>query len=151
MAVLLFALWLLLSGGGGWVSCAWGAGAALALDFFCRRLLGFRLREELRAAARLPRAAAYVVLLVWEMLKAGFTVMRLIYAPRTLRPVLTEFRTSLRSDGARAALADSITLTAGTITVRTEDGCYLIHALDRSLCEDFAHCGFARRLERLEG
>lgn len=151
MAVALFLLWLALSGGASADACLWGAGAALTLEFFCRRAFGLTLRAQLRALRTLPAALGYLLFLLGQMLKAGFLVLRLIYTRGgETRPVLTEFQSPLKTNTAQAALADSITLTAGTITVRAEDGRFLVHALDRSLTEDFARCGFARRLEKLE-
>ena len=56
----------------------------------------------------------------------------------------------VRGCGGRAVLANSITLTAGTITVETVDGRFCVHALDRSLAEGIEDCEFQRRLEKLE-
>ena len=85
------------------------------------------------------------------MLRAGFVVMRMIYVrPREIRPKLVRFRTPLRMDRHRALLANSITLTAGTITVEAEGDTLLVHTLDVSLAEGIEDSTFQRRLERLE-
>ena len=62
--------------------------------------------------------------------------MRIIYTrPKGIEPKLVWFHTPLKTDRRRAMLADSITLTAGTITVRAEDGRMLVHTLDTPLAE----------------
>lgn len=93
----------------------------------------------------------YIAYLVAEMLKAGFVVMRLIYTRgRNMRPVLVYFDSPLQSDRMRALLANSITLTAGTITVAAEDGRFCVHALDASLAEGIEKSVFQEKLEKLE-
>ena len=75
--------------------------------------------------------ARYFAHLLAEMLKAGLVIMRIIYTrPKGIEPKLVWFHTPLKTDRRRAMLADSITLTAGTITVRAEDGRMLVHTLD---------------------
>lgn len=149
--ILFFLLWLLMAGEVTLRGCLWGAAVAAALHWFCYRFLGYRWRLERRGLKGLWAGGAYLGHLLWEMLKAGFVVMRLIYTKgRDMEPVLVWFDTPLKSDAARAVLANSITLTAGTITVETEEGRVCVHALDRSLAQDIENCDFQRRLERLE-
>jgi multicomponent Na+:H+ antiporter subunit E len=44
-------------------------------------------------------------------------------------PRMVNFKTRLKSDVARVTLANSITLTPGTITVRVEGDVFTVHAL----------------------
>lgn len=151
MVILFFLLWLLMAGEVTLRVCLWGGTVAAALHWFCYRFLGYRWRLERRGLKKLRDGVVYLGHLLWEMLKAGFVVMRLIYTKgRNMEPVLLSFDTSLQSDSARAVLANSITLTAGTITVETEEGRFCVHALDRSLAQGIEDCDFQRRLERLE-
>ena len=77
--------------------------------------------------------------------------MKIIYThPKEISPKLVWFRTPLRTDRHRAMLSDSITLTAGTITVRSKDGRLLVHALDTPLAEGIEDTTFQQRLEKLE-
>ena len=46
-----------------------------------------------------------------------------------LQPQMVEFKTNLKTDLAKFVLANSITLTPGTVTVRIENDVFLIHAL----------------------
>jgi hypothetical protein len=46
-----------------------------------------------------------------------------------IRPKLMVFRTDIRSDVGQVMVANSITLTPGTVTVDLQDGTYLVHAL----------------------
>ncbi len=151
MPILFFLLWLLLAGNVTVGVCLWGGAVSILLDLFCRKMLGYRPQLGRNAAKKLWKGCAYLVVLVWEMLKAGFVVMKLVYTRgRSMHPKLIWFDTTLHTDWGRAALADSITLTAGTITVETSDGRMCVHALNASLAEGIERCDFQRRLEELE-
>ena len=151
MLILFFCLWLLMAGEITAHSCLWGAAVAVLMSWFCRKIMGYRWRWSRRALGRLWAAVRYLGYLLAEMLKAGWVVMKLIYTRgRNMEPKLIWFDTTLHSDQARAVLANSITLTAGTITVEAVDGRFCVHALDTSLAKDIEESEFQRRLEQLE-
>lgn len=152
MFVLFFVLWLLMAGEVTLRVCLWGAAVSALLCRFCRRTLDFRPGGWRGLWRKAGAMAAYLGYLLAEMLKAGFVVMKLVYTRgRDMEPRLIWFDTTLKSAPAQAALANSITLTAGTITVEAENGRFCVHALDASLAEGIEDCAFQHRLERLEG
>ena len=63
--------------------------------------------------------------------KAGLVVMKLVYTRgRNMKPLLVFYDSPVHTEGGRAVLANSITLTPGTVTVDIqEDGTYSVHAL----------------------
>ena len=151
MLILFFCLWLLTAGEVTAHTCLWGAAVSVLMSWFCRRIMGYRWKWSRRTIRRLWAAVRYVGYLLVEMLKAGLVVMKLIYTRgRNMEPKLIWFDTTLQSDGARAVLADSITLTAGTITVEAADGRFCVHALDASLAQGIEQSEFQKRLEQLE-
>ena len=120
MFLLFFLLWLLLSGGVSLHACLWGLAVSALLTWFCRRVLGYDWRIFCGRPARIWALIRYFAHLVAEMLKAGLMVMKIIYVhPKKITPKLVWFRTPLQTDRHKAMLSDSITLTAGTITVRS--------------------------------
>ena len=69
-------------------------------------------------------------------------VFKMIYSSRyELEPVVIHFKTNLTSTFARVLLANSITLTPGTITV---------HCLDKDLAVGIDSSIFVELLERIE-
>ena len=60
------------------------------------------------------------------------------------------FKTDLKSAPARIMLANSITLTPGTITVSLTGDEYVVHCLDKSLAEGINSSIFVTLLRRLE-
>ena len=132
-------------------ACLWGLAVSALLTWFCRRGLGYDWRIFCGRPARIWALIRYFAHLVAEMLKAGLMVMKIIYAhPKRITPKLVWFRTPLQTDRHKALLSDSITLTAGTITVRAEGGRMLVHALDAPLAEGIENSSFQQRLERME-
>ena len=151
MFLLFFLIWLVLSGEVTLGSCLLGALVSLALYAFCVRYLGYAPRYDLLGAKKLRKVLSYMGYLVVEILKASFVVMKLIYTrDHRMEPLLVRFDTGLQSPAARAVLGNSITLTAGTITVEDQDGHLCVHTLDRPLAEGIENSDFQRLLLELE-
>jgi multicomponent Na+:H+ antiporter subunit E len=60
------------------------------------------------------------------------------------------FDADLKSELAKVMLANSITLTPGTITVSVEDNHYCVHCLDRELGAGIENSVFVELLEKIE-
>jgi multicomponent Na+:H+ antiporter subunit E len=71
----------------------------------------------------------YVPVFAYYLVKANIDVLyRALHPQMPIRPGIVKIKTSLKSDSAITALANSITLTPGTLTVDlTEDGTLYIH------------------------
>jgi multicomponent Na+:H+ antiporter subunit E len=85
--------------------------------------------SELRATPRaLGTAVLYVFFFSKELVKANFSVARIVLAPALpLNPGIVKVRTRLQSRMGRLLLANSITLTPGTLTVDIRDEWLYIH------------------------
>ena len=72
---------------------------------------------------------AYVPVFVYFLLRANFDVVYRALHPRMpIKPGIVKIKTNLKTDSAITALANSITLTPGTMTVDvTNDGFLYIH------------------------
>ncbi len=65
-------------------------------------------------------------------------------------PAIVHFQTDLKTTFARVLLANSITLTPGTITVSLKDNIYTVHCLDKELAMGIDSSVFVKLLERIE-
>lgn len=75
----------------------------------------------------------YIPVFLWEMLKANIDVAYRVLHPKLLiNPGIVKIRTSLKSDTALTFLANSITLTPGTMSVDIDrdNGFLYIHWID---------------------
>lgn len=87
-------------------------------------------------ARTLWRFAWYIPYLLWQIVKSNLSVVYFVLHPRMpISPRLVEFETSLRMEPAQILLAQSITLTPGTVTVDVSNGRYLVHALNQGAAE----------------
>ncbi len=151
MFILFWGIWVLLNGRLTWEIAAFGVLAAGALYGFCLVAFGLTFRRDLQICARAHYFAAFVGLLLWEILRANFAVLRRVLSPRFVpSPVIVTVRPALRTKLARVMYADSITLTPGTITVSLEDGVYRIHCLDERFSEGLDGGPMVRLLQKLE-
>lgn len=60
----------------------------------------------------------YLVVFIWECIKANFDVAyRVLHPAMPIKPGIVKVKTTLKSEMARTLLANSITMTPGTISV----------------------------------
>jgi len=70
----------------------------------------------------------YLVVFIWECLKANLDVAyRVLHPAMPIRPGIVKVKTTLKSDMAKMLLANSITMTPGTISVDIIDDYLYIH------------------------
>ena len=151
MFFLLFVLWVILNGQITWEITLSGLALSALIELFLMKFMNYSVKRGLWAIRLLPRALTYFAHLVCEIVKANWAVIQLILSPNLeVEPQLCAFRTPLTSPTARVVLADSITLTPGTITVSLEGDEYLIHSLDKSLMEGIEDTSFQRELLEME-
>ena len=144
-------LWIIFNGNITWEIFWFGVAIAGAMYWFVCRFMGFGPRKDLLIWKRAFLLLRYGVILIAEIIKANVSAMRLLCSERNeIEPVLVHFRTTLRTRAARVLLANSITLTPGTITVSLEGDELSVHCLDKSLAQGLADGIFAKELERLE-
>jgi len=71
---------------------------------------------------------AYIPYFLWQIILANLDVAyRVIHPQLPIRPGIVKVKTSLKTDMAKTCLANSITLTPGTMTVDIKDDVLYIH------------------------
>ena len=124
--------------------------ATFMFAFMCK-FMDYSFKKELNVYKKSIWFLAYVVLLLREIIKANLAIIpKILTVEEEMEPVIVKFRTSLKSDFTRMLLANSITLTPGTITVSLEEDEYTIHCLDTSLATDLENSDFEKALKKLD-
>lgn len=78
-------------------------------------------------------------------------IIRIVLSPHIeITPCLAPIKTDLKSVGARAVLANAITLTPGTITVDVKDDMLWIYTLTAEMAEGLRDWYVTRQLVRIE-
>ena len=152
MLTALFLLWIAFNGRITPEVAVIGLAVTLALYFFCVKFLDYRLKNELHILALVPFGLVYAALLLFEILKSSLALMRIVLNPKyKVAPQLITFHTPLKTAIAQSILANSISLTPGTISVFVEGDKLTVHCLDRSFAEGIEDLAFQRRLLWMEG
>ena len=151
MLLFLYLIWLILNGGLTLEICLLGLGLIALLALAVWILFDYSWQTELRFWRRLPFFLAFVCVLIWKILLANLDVLQIIlFREKKIQPVLVRCHTCLKTEFCRFLLANSITLTPGTITVSMQDDLLTIHCLRKNMLEDTEHGLIVRLLQRLE-
>ncbi len=152
MFLFLLVLWILLNGRVTLEIVLFGIGIAAIVYLFCVKVLGYHPKHEKRLIKRLGLYIVYTAVLLWEILKANGQVMRTILRPGAeYVPAIVRVRVPLEKEVSRVFLANSITLTPGTVTVDEQDGEFLVLCLDKASAESIPDWSLVRILKKLEG
>lgn len=149
MAVVFMAFWVILNGRVDWDVLITGAAIGIVMWGLVLMFTGWSVKKEIRAIGLLPHAFSYVFFLLVEIFKANMGVLKVILFHRA-DPVIRVIKTPLKSRAARVVLANSITLTPGTVTVRLEGDTLTVHALTGKIAEGLTDFSLEKRLVRME-
>ncbi|HET7276228.1 MAG TPA: Na+/H+ antiporter subunit E [Longimicrobiaceae bacterium] len=150
LGIVLFVLWLILSGIFEPLLLFFGALSTLVVVFISIRMdvvdnEGFPVHH-------IVRIIAYVPWLLREIGKANWDVTKLILNPKLpISPRLATFRGSQRTDLGRFIFANSITLTPGTITVGVYGDEFEVHAVTRDAFTGTEEGEMNGRVAQMEG
>jgi len=96
----------------------------------------------------------YIPYLLWQIVAANIDVARIVLSIKiNTKPAIVRCRTELKSEFAKTILANSITLTPGTLTVDIIHGYIYIHCINiDSTDEEYVYTnivkGFEDRIKR---
>ena len=142
MAVLMYGFWMVLNGRITGELLLLGLPVAGVAFFFMCKFCDWSLKKEWGLYRCIPLIAAYLGVLLWEIIKANLAVSRVIYKGKPA-PVVRTVNTTLKSRMARLMLANSITLTLTGDEIT-------IHCLTPEMAEGLDHTVFEKRLEKIE-
>jgi multicomponent Na+:H+ antiporter subunit E len=149
LSVVLYLFWLALSGYFKPFLLIGGLLTTIAVVLISRRM---KVDDtEGHPAHLLPAAVSYWPWLLWEIIKAGWSVTKAVLRPRlAISPTLTRVVASQRTPAGIVTYANSITLTPGTITTAVKDSVLTVHALERGGALDLEDGGMDARVTRFE-
>ena len=134
MFFLLFGFWVLLNGSWTLEIALIGLVVSAALYAFIVKFMGYSPKKEWAIVRRLPRIIGYFLYLVKEVFLSAWATIKLVWSPKlVVEPEITSFHTHVRTLPGKVVLANSITMTPGTITVTCTTICFSSTALTRPL------------------
>ena len=151
MFIALFLFWLVFNGRFTVEIAVFGLILSAAILWFMCKFMDYSLEKDFRIVKKSLWMIKYVLILIVEIGKANVGVLKILLSVRYEKePVLVSFHTDLKSRAARVILANSITLTPGTITVNLIDDYYEVHCLDKSLAAGLDSSIFVKQLKKFE-
>ena len=150
LAVVLFALWLLLSGIYQPLLISLGIISSLLVAWIAHRMdvadhEGFPIHLG-------AKAVTYWPWLMWEIIKANIDVALIIIKPKLqITPTMFRSPASQKTEVAQVTYANSITLTPGTISVAVADGMVEVHALTTKSANEVISGRMDNRVCQMEG
>ena len=151
MYLLLVLFWIILNGKITVEIVVLGLLFALLIYGFAYKFLGLTWKREKKFWKYLIWGIQYIGILLREIFIANIAVLKIILSPKKkIHAVLVKFPAPLKSHLLQVILADSITLTPGTITVRLYEEKFEVHCLDESMAEGLNDSVFVKMLKKLE-
>jgi multicomponent Na+:H+ antiporter subunit E len=152
-AIISFIFWVLLSGFFDAFHIITGLISSFIVALFSHRLLfpeGTNFKLE---AARTWRLIIYLPWLMKEIIKANIDLVHLTLRPSMpISPRVITFKTDIKEDMGLTTLANSITLTPGTVTMNvTSDGEFTVHAISKEAADALLEGEMVRRVKAIEG
>ena len=157
LAVVMFAFWFLLSGKVDFKFLLYGALTAIISAWICVPLLllpnAVGTKKYFIFDVNLGKYALYWLWLLKEVVNANIDVVKAtVKSEMVINPRVIAFRIKYDNPMAHTTLANSITLTPGTVTLNvTEDGLYEIHALTDGAAEGLLGGGMQQKVADLFG
>ena len=155
MFILLFLFWLMMMGSITTEIVIFGLLISAAIYFLMYKLFGITPKQELRYISLAWYAPMFLFLMLREVIKANLAVLKVIFSG-TKHPesVIVTRRFPLVTEFARNVLANSITLTPGTISVEVTGDVFTVHGLESSFADgldDWVVLKFLMKIERKLG
>ncbi len=149
MPILFFLLWIVLNGRITLEIVLFDIAVTALIYTFLVKALGYSVAMDIRISKNIPVGTVYILNLIWEVIKASVTVVGVALTPGMKPdPVLVEFHSGLPGNFLNVLLANSITLTPGTITVFQRGDHFVVHALRREYAEGLDESSFVKLLRR---
>lgn len=148
MGLVLFVVWLLLSGIFEPLLLGLGVASCVAVVYIAHRM--DVIDHEGHPIHLTWRTVLYFPWLVSEIVKANVDVALAIVRPAMpVEPQLLDVKASQKDDLGRVIYANSITLTPGTVTIATDGSAFTVHALTRAAAEALESGDMDRRVSAM--
>lgn len=138
MLIGFFLLWIILCGNVTLEILIFDLIVTCAVFWFTCRFCYWSVEREKTFLRLVLPGLRYIGLLIIEIVKANAAMLRLVLRPgfqKQAQPMLVKVHVPLQTNIAKMTLANSITLTPGTITVETRGTDFVVHCFNPAFSE----------------
>ncbi len=149
--IILFSFWILLSGYFDFMHLFLGIISSLFVAFISHDLMIGDVNIR-RGFKKLLRFIRYLPWLLYQIALANLDIVyRTLHPNMPIAPRIIKFKTDLKTDMGIVTLANSITLTPGTVTIDVKNGEFIVHAIAEKPAEDLLEGEMQARVKIVEG
>lgn len=151
MYILLFIFWVILNQKINLEILLFGVGLTTLVSMLMNVLFGYTIQKEFKYIKKIPLFIKYLGILLIEIIKASLTMIKIVLNKKIkVEPTVVRFRSGLKTKMGNFILANSITLTPGTITIENDGDKFLVHCLDRSMLDISKDSTFISSIRKME-
>ena len=126
----LFVFWLFITASFSAGNIIRGLIVSLVVALVMRLVFRISLPEDITPLFLLVRFPLFLAVLAWEVIKANINLAYILLRPRLMiDPRIVTYNSTLRGEFRNTILADTITVTPGTLTLDAEGDELLVHCL----------------------
>jgi len=149
--IFLLIFWIILNGNLTTEIVLFGVLFSLAVTVFSYKTTRVSIELEKKVVRKIGKIIVYLGILVIEIIQANIHIIQLVLSKEPkISPTLMPMKAKVKSRISRVALANSITLTPGTITVSMNEEDLLIHAIEKSSLDGIEESIFVEKLQEME-
>ena len=150
-ALIMFAFWIFLSGKFSFILLLSGVISSLLVSYMSNDLLIGNGDMKL-GFIRTIRFIRFLPWLLWQIVLANIDLaLRTLHPKMPINPMLINFKNNLKTDLGMVILANSITLTPGTVTIDVNENEFLVHVISEKAAQSLISGEMQARVKKIEG
>ena len=150
-ALIMFAFWICLSGEFSFILLLTGIISSLLVSYISHDLLIGNGDMKL-GFIRTIRFIKFLPWLLWQIVLANIDLaIRTLHPKMPINPMLINFKNNLKTDLGMVILANSITLTPGTVTIDVNENDFFIHVISEKAAQSLISGEMQARVKKIEG
>lgn len=147
----MFVFWILLSGEFNFILILSGVFSSLLVSYMSHDLLTGKGDIKL-GLARTIRFTRYLPWILWQIVLANLDlVYRTLHPKMPISPRIISFKNDFKTDLGMVILANSITLTPGTVTINVTEDEFIVHTIAEEAAQSLISGEMQARVKRIEG
>jgi len=149
--LIMFLFWIFLSGEFSFILLLSGIISSLLVSYISHDLLIGNGDMKL-GLIRTIRFIKFLPWLLWQIVLANIDLaIRTLHPKMPINPMLINFKNNLKTDLGMVILANSITLTPGTVTIDVNENDFFIHVISEKAAQSLISGEMQARVKKIEG
>ena len=149
--LIMFAFWIFLSGEFSFILLLSGVISSLLVSYMSNDLLIGNGDMKL-GFIRTIRFIRFLPWLLWQIVLANIDLaLRTLHPKMPINPILINIKNNLKTDLGMVILANSITLTPGTVTIDVNENEFLVHVISEKAAQSLISGEMQARVKKIEG